>query len=224
MPFSARFETLKEQLDGLKRDLLPVEFDPTGTYDDQSGVNTRALAYRVLAHAEIESFLEDRAIHVVTKARKAWDEVQHVSRIAFCLMAFSGKEMSAPPDTLIAPSANKTKQWPSLIDIGEKLVPVTSAFHNFVRRDNHGIKEKNFLSLFLPVGLAHSKIDPTFLAGLDSFGSLRGQAAHSTISVQQAVDPAEELKRVEALLPGLEDLDSEIDKLIGELPAIGGQA
>lgn len=216
---SDRLPVLESQLQALREHLLPAEFEPTGAYDNP-GVYTRALAYRVLAHAEIEAFLEDRALAAVVRARDAWDKGRHVSRVILCLLAFSGKEMSSPPESLAAPTPNKQKSWPSLLDIGERLVPILSSFHKFVRTDNHGIKERNLLSLFLPIGLEHQKLDPTFLAAMESFGSLRGQAAHtsSSMSVQQAVDPAEEYKRVTDLLPGLISLDSEIEMMLAELP------
>lgn len=213
---SPRLQVLQEQLASLRTHLLPGEFDPTGTYDDAARISTTALAYRVLAHAEIEAFFEDRALEVVTAARAAWDRDERVSRTCLCLMSFSGRQMSLPPDTLEAPTENKRKAWPELLDIRERLIPVLSAFHNFVRSENHGIKEKNLLALLLPIGMSYKKMDPAFLADMDSFGALRGIAAHSSArsSVQQAINPADELKRVDGLLPGIVALDAEIDSLL----------
>ncbi len=217
---SSRLSTLQAQLQALREHLLPDPFEPTGMYED-AGVYTRSLAYRVLAHAEIEAFLEDRALEAVTKARAVWDSDRHVSRVVLSLVAFSGKEMALPPDSLAAPNDNKAKSWPALIDINERLIPILSAFHRLVRNDNHGIKERNLLSLFLPIGLDHQKLDPAFLVAMETFGSLRGQAAHTStnMSVQQAVDPAVEHKRVSDLLPGLISLDTAIEAMLEELPA-----
>ena len=218
---SDRLAQLKEQLGALRVHLLPEAFDSTGLYEAQDQVSTRALAYRVLAHAEIESYFEDRALEVAREARSAWDR-GHVSLSAFCLMAFSGKAMDAPPATLESPTENKRKVWPSLIDISEKFVPVTTAFHSFVRNENHGVTEKNLLALLLPVGVDHKRIDPAFLADMESFGALRGFAAHSSSksTTTQGVDPEVELKRVLALLPGIEVIDSELDALLATvLPA-----
>jgi hypothetical protein len=216
---SARFLQLKEQLIALRDHLLPKEFDPTGLYDAQDEVFTRAIAYRVLAHAEIESYFEDRALEVVLQARSAWERGL-VSRIALCLVAFSGKEMGLPPATLESPNVNKSKTWPSLVDIGEKFVLVTTEFQKFVRKENHGVKEKNLLSLLLPIGVDHTRIDPAFLADMESFGALRGFAAHSSskTSATQGADPAIELKRVEALLFGIETIDGELEALLATVP------
>jgi hypothetical protein len=211
---SARLGQLTEQLDLLRRHLLPEKFDPTGLYDRQDEVSTMALAYRVLAHAEIESYFEDQAWEVVREARSAWER-GHVSRVALCLMAFSGKTMDLPPATLQPPTENKRKAWPALVDVGEKLVPLTTNFHNFVRNGNHGVKEKNLLSLLLPIGVDCNRIDPTFLAAMESFGALRGIAAHSSVksSTTKGIDPEEELKRVRALLPGIQVIDAELERL-----------
>lgn len=223
---SERFVQLREQLAILRTHLLPEAFDPTGFYEHPDLISTRALSYRVLAHAEIESYLEDRALEVVGRAREAWERVQHVSRVALCLMGFSGREMRTPPDTLEAPSDNKKKTWPEHVDIGAKLAPIWAEFHKFVRLENHGVKEKNLLALFLPIGLEHSKLDPGLLADLDSFGSLRGAAAHSSsrTSVKNAADPATEVQRVESLLMGIKTLDLEIDALVSDIPDAAMQA
>ena len=217
---SPRYQQLEEQLRILRGCLLPVEFDRTGAYEDQDGVSTRALAYRVLAHAEIESFFEDRTLEPVSRAQLVWESTRHVSHVALCLVGFSGKEMAPPPTTLEAPSDNKRKAWPALVDIGQRLLPIIATFHHHVRNENHGVKEKNLLALLLPIGVAHGKIDPAFLADMESFGALRGLAAHSSgkTTARQAVDPEAEQKRVLALMPGIAAIDSEIDALLAAMP------
>lgn len=216
---SSRFVQLGNQLAALRSHLLPEVFDPTGSYEHAGKISTLALAYRVLAHAELESFFEDRAIDVSRKAKQAWDS-GHVCRSAICLFAFSGKTMEYPPDTLEPPGENKRKAWPALIDVSEKFSPVAAAYHHLVRSENHGIKEKNLLSLLLPIGLEPRQIDPSLLADLDSFGALRGIAAHtsSSTTATQAVDPEIELKRVQALLPGIEAIDAEIEAVLASIP------
>jgi hypothetical protein len=217
---SLRYQQLEEQLRALRACLLPTDFDPTGAYEDQDGVSTRALAYRVLAHAEIESFFEDRTLEPVSRAQFVWESTRHVSHVALCLVGFSGKELPPPPSTLEAPNDNKRKAWPALVDIGQRLLPIIATFHHHVRNENHGIKEKNLLALLLPIGVAHGKIDPAFLADMESFGALRGLAAHSSgkTTARQAVDPEAEQKRVLALMPGIAAIDSEIDTLLAAMP------
>lgn len=217
---SDRFAQLYIQLKTLRIHLLPDTFEPTGFYFDQEKVATAALAYRVLSHAEIESYFEDRVLQALDHARTAWEDNMHVSRVILGLLAFSGREMRLPPDTLEAPNENKRKEWPEQVDINKRLSLIMADFNHYIRKKNHGIKERNLLAMLLPIGVSHSELDPIFLADMDSFGGLRGAAAHSSsrTSVRQAVDPAEELKRVEALLPGIESVDRIIDSLIEVIP------
>jgi hypothetical protein len=135
-------------------------------------------------------------------------------------MAFSGRTMALPPDSLEPPSDNNRKAWPELLDIGKRLTSVITAFNTFVRTENHGIKEKNLLSLLLPIGIDHSSLDSGFLADIESFGSMRGHAAHtsSRAAVRRAVDPREELNRVESLLDGITDIDILLDELVRDIP------
>lgn len=216
---SERFRQLEGRLRELRNHLLPDPFDPTGTYENEDKVATSVLAYRVLAHAEIEAYFEDRALEAAREAYKAWNERMHVSRVALCLLAFSGREMALPPATLEAPGDNKRKQWPALIDVGERLEPAVSGYFKLVREENHGIRERNLLALLLPIGLEHTALDPTFLANMDSFGQLRGAAAHtsSRSGVRSAADPADEYNRIVSLIDGIKALDERIDALLDSL-------
>ncbi|MFN7526376.1 MAG: hypothetical protein ACK5QA_02960, partial [Dolichospermum sp.] len=69
MPKSDKFITLRTQLNRLKNEFIP-EISPTGLYSESQ--LSRTAAYRVLAHAEIESYLEERAWEVVQNAKTLW--------------------------------------------------------------------------------------------------------------------------------------------------------
>ena len=124
--------------------------------------------------------------------------------------------MKRPPDTYSAPGANQQKVWPNLIDVRHKLSEAVSQFVHEVGRDNHGIREKNILSLLLPIGMDHSKIDAVFLAEMDDFGRQRGAVAHTSTnkSVKQGVDPKFELDRVNAIIRSIGKLDDELNIIL----------
>ena len=66
MTQSIRFNELKNGIENLKADLLPSNFTDVFEYTREE--ITKTIAFRVLAHAEIESYLEDRAEEIALNA------------------------------------------------------------------------------------------------------------------------------------------------------------
>lgn len=97
MPTSRRFRDLERELSRLKKQFLP-KISPTGLYSDRKLSLT--IAYRVLAHAEIEAYLEDRVWEIALYAKNKWASERLASRTLISLLAFSGQEMELPPETL----------------------------------------------------------------------------------------------------------------------------
>lgn len=211
MPASVRFRTLTRELNRLKKQFLP-KISPTGVYFDRQLALT--LAYRVLAHAEIEAYLEDRAWEVVLDAKNAWDLTGKPCRTLISLIAFSGQAMETPPDTLTPLKANKTVPL-ERIKLDKKIDSAISCFKRVVDQ-NHGLKESNLLALLLPVGIDSDDLDTVLLATMNTFGEQRGIVAHtSAISYKtvQPPDPASELNRIQQITQGL----LLVDKLISNL-------
>ncbi len=125
MPKSTRFRTLTRELNRLKKQFLP-KISPTGLYSDRHLVRT--LAYRVLAHAEIESYLEERAWEVVQNAKTAWDTTGKTTRTLICLLGFSDLTMEKPPDTLNRPRNVSQNNYDKRLNISKK---IDSAINNF---------------------------------------------------------------------------------------------
>src|SRR5437763_1965954 len=84
MPASARFKELKKRLRELRMHMLPATFSPTGDYSDRQ--LDRARGYRLLAHAEIEAFIEDVTFDAAKKSVSGWDKTKQVSDCLFCLI------------------------------------------------------------------------------------------------------------------------------------------
>jgi hypothetical protein len=167
--------------------MLPKTFSPTGTYSDLQ--LDRARGYRLLVHAEIEAFLEERASEVVTKAFDSWRRDFKPRHTLICLLA------------CLRPS---DKPFTTVAD----LVGFSFGRFNQVVRDNNGIKEENLLKFLPPAGIDWSAVDATWLSTLNSFGVARGEVAHKSIRVHQPIDPRGEYDMVRtSILPGLKDLD-----------------
>lgn len=213
MPQSERFKTLSKELTRLRKHLLPKKFNPTGTYSER--VQTKVLAYRVLAHAEIEYFLEERAREIAISAIRTWKSTKHIGRTLLGLVAFSDIKHELPPASLEPEQQEQAKHWQKLLQMEARVEQCLSQFIAKVE-DNHGVKEKNVLALLLPIGLKPEDIDPLWLTNMEGFGNERGHAAHVSGSVhrlKQAPDPRAEYERISGLLKDLAKLDASLNEL-----------
>lgn len=205
---SKRFRQLRTRVNQLKRHLLPSTFSPIGDYSSRQ--IDRAKGFRLLVHAEIESYLEDVSVSVVTNAIKQWKSGGNASRSLVSFLASYHSSWNIV-DTLnneqliaIAKSRRDIKDSVNaIIDLAQ------TQFHSKVK-SNHGIKEENFLLLILPTGIDPSELDQTWITNLDSYGSLRGEIAHKSHHTTGLVNPKDESDKVTALIKGLEDLDTRL--------------
>jgi hypothetical protein len=69
---STQYNQLVSRIEELRTIFLPTPFDPTGIYPAEQA--TRTLGFRLLVHAEIESFLEERARDLARAALDAWEK------------------------------------------------------------------------------------------------------------------------------------------------------
>nr|WP_233271008.1 HEPN domain-containing protein [Microcystis aeruginosa] len=204
MPKSPIFRQLTKELNRLKKQFLPRKFSEINNYSERQLALT--LAYRVFAHAEIESYLEDRVWDTVLAAKKIWDNQGKASRVLLCLIAFSGQEMENPPDTITPLKGNKNVPEDKL-KINKKIDMAIGCFKSVIDQ-NHGIKETNLLKLLLPIGIDSDDLDQVWLANMNTFGEERGEIAHSSaIKTKQPPNPADELERVKQIIEELERVD-----------------
>ena len=195
----------------LKRQFLPRKFSEINEYSERQLALT--FAYRVFAHAEIESYLEDRVWDTVLTAKKIWDNQGKASGVLLCVIAFSGQEMEAPPDTL-TPLKGKKNLPEDKLKITKK-IDIAIRFFKSVIDQNHGIKETNLLKLLLPIGIDSDDLDQVWLANMNTFGEERGEIAHSSgIKTKKTPNPADELERVKQIIQELEKVDQLITNLL----------
>lgn len=176
----------------LERLLPPLR--PTGDYAAAEFDQVRA--FQLLAHAEIESFVEDRAIAVIDRALDKWRLDGRARKPVVALLAFTEEKLGRPPETIP----------PSKRELNDRVERAKSAFSRVVH-SNNGIKERDLLSILLPVGVLEVDIDETWLASMSSFGEVRGTTAHKAIRVQTPPDPATERARIKEVMEGLATLD-----------------
>jgi len=214
MQVSDRFKELSSRVGELRKHMLPETFAPTGDYTDQELDSARG--YRLLVHAEFESYLEDISKDVVTKAISKWKIDKTLSTILIAFLASYHSSWNVNDEVTnneIIEIAKSRKNKDSV----ERVIDLAQAQFTQKVRDNHGIKEKNFKTLILPTGIDLCDIDGTWLTNLESFGGLRGEVAHKTKRATGQINPQDEYNRVRSLLVGLEQLDLKISEIQRQL-------
>lgn len=214
MAQSQRFKILVRELNRLRKHLLPSKFDPTEVEFSDRKI-TQFISYRVLTHAEIEAYLEDRALDTARYAIEAWKNKGEIHKILLSLLAFCGHKMELPPTTLSPKEPNK-KISEEKLKLEKKLDLASNAFTHCIRV-NHGLKEANILALLLPIGIDSDDLDPAWLSTMSTFGEKRGVAAHTSYTsykANQPLNPKTELDTVNEILEGLEDIDQLINDLV----------
>ena len=199
MAKSKRLLQLEKRLNVLREHFIPPLFSPLGSYDKRT--QDQARAFILLAHAELESYVEDRAREKVDQAHRGWKSNRVCNVLMSRLLLYhSAKSAKAEGWGLNLPS--------------DKSVGKAVNFYVSELSQNHGIREQNILSILIPIGLSHSKIDTTLLATLDSFGAVRGTLAHLSVKAHQSIDPKTISANVWSnIVPNLEQLDKNINQL-----------
>lgn len=190
MPQSRQLRSLAKRVLQLERDLLP-RIRPLGNYTLREQDQIRA--FRLLAHAEMEAFLEEAAVAIVDAAQKRYKASTKPNRVMKALWQTFGRE--------------------GLPRGGADAYEVASKRYTNQVKKNNGLKEQNICSMFLPLGIDHGVLDLTWLASMDSFGSKRGQVAHSSFKVQSMLDPAVEGAEVRQLMAGIGIFDQNLGSL-----------
>lgn len=198
MAKSKRLNQLISRLQFLENNILPaVRTDGNYTKKEQDLIRS----YVLLAHAEIEAFLEDKAKAKVNKALINWNTSRTKSNCLKSILSFTGFELNFEND-------------PNAKNLQYRINKTVAHYMNSVVDKNHGVKEKNILKILLPLGIELSDIDQTWLSIMESFGSTRGSIAHSSLQVQNRIDRNSEVNRINLqIVPELTNLDELIKKL-----------
>lgn len=193
MAISKRLQQLLKRLGVLERHFLPSksQVSISGRYSLEQDDKTKA--YLILAHAELEAYFEDRARSRVDIAQAHWQRTGTCTPVLSRLVAYHQKEFEPISGNV-----------------------VTKAINYYVDKleNNHGVKERNLLSIFLPLGLNHQDLDTRLVSACNQLGRKRGQFAHASIKTHQQVDPKTEKDNVwKNIIPELRKLDKKLTRL-----------
>jgi RiboL-PSP-HEPN len=201
---SARFQILSRRVQQLRRRFIPKAFSPTGSYSERQRDHARA--YRLLVHAEIEAYLEDRAREIALRAVQSFKANGRAKSIILNLVSFHSKHRPINAMKLKEIYSGKVNHVAEAID--SAMLSYTHTITN-----NHGIKQEDVLRLLLPLGFRLADLDSGLLATLDSFGANRGKVAHTSIKAQQLIDPKTETDTVDQMINGLITVDEKFTLL-----------
>jgi len=190
MANSMRYNQLENRLKSIETLYLPP-IKNAGNYTKIEQDNLRA--FLLLVHAEIESFFEEITEEKVKKAFKKWKTNRTKSNILLSLVSFCNIEQT---EHSIESRVNKS---------------LSTYIHSL--KKNNGIKEKNILTILLPIGYEHDRIDATWLNTISSFGMARGAVAHTSSKVQQPLDPATLKSTVSYVLSEIKNIDENLKKI-----------
>lgn len=186
----------------LRATFLP-DRDPVGNYLPAD--YDRIAAFLLLGHAEVESFIEQRCLEIASEVVAKWAADSEARSTIVALTAFSHRQgQSGLPES----GAGRSRI--------REVVDEAKKSYSAVVHKNNGIKEKNLLELYLPLGLRESQFPSGFLAAMDTFGTERGGFAHTGIGSQTPPDPVEALNRVTQAVVGLWRLDRHLLALKAE--------
>lgn len=202
MSNTPRFNDLSKRLTELEDHLITKEFSEVGDYDEH--IKDMARGYRLLAHAEIESYLEDVVRMIADKTLEKWRSSSVGSKELISVLA----ALKSDPEI-------SDKQLSSLKTTEET---VNFSFVSFKKRitKNNGIKEKDIKALMSPIGFDIEVLIPELVPLLDSFGTKRGEVAHST-SLKKEINPKDEVADVKNIYGYLERLDKDMFLVIDSL-------
>lgn len=200
---SKRFVSLKRNIASLEKRFLPKQLNGPFT----ARQHDLARGFRLLAHAEIEAFLEDRAREVSMAAFKKFLLNRKPNLVTMSLLAFEQVQSELS-------EGFRKDLYSRGVDHVEACLKSANQTYQFKLSTNHGIRERNILQILLPIGFNQADIDSTWLGEMDSFGRIRGETAHTSFAPQKLVDPKTEQVTVSQLVVGLEVLDKRFSTLL----------
>ncbi|MGO1120941.1 hypothetical protein ACTL6U_19730 [Rhodovibrionaceae bacterium A322] len=202
---SREFNTLKKNTRLLRAEFLSFTKRADGHYT--RGELLKCRAFITFAHAEIEHYLEMRALRILDRAEAKWDRYQTATRVVAGLLAFS----ITKPITIAGDPREQS---------GDKklssLVKQAFSTQRGVIKANNGLKPENLSRIFIPLGFKPEDIGETLVIQLKNLGTARGGLVHSNtqVSLPKIRDPFDdEYRDIEYLISELKNFDEIVRSL-----------
>lgn len=185
---SSLYNNLCRRIKKLETFYLPTYANPFTRYTKKDEDNIRA--YSLLVHAELESYFEGISKKKAIDALNNWlSNHRYNSLILLSLSCF----------------VEQTQRVKQKATLEEKLRQIVGVFCETIK-NNNGIKEINIKELLIPIGVRDADLDSTWLNTLNSFGSKRGEFAHTGAAV--------------SIVPNHNDIKQDVQNILGELKTL----
>lgn len=202
-----QYDHLKERFSTLRDIFLPNTFSPTGDYSDEIFEMSRA--YKVLTHAELEYYFEQIGMAIAKKAYQDWEDKEVVSKPLVALTVYYSGQYASIPDQKAGNNSD--------IRLKDRVNKAFTEYCRNVYAENNGIKEKNLLKLFLPIGIDLDSIPDDLIIASNNYGTIRGEIAHTT-RTKQNLTPEDVLAAAEDILSQVKTFDLTAETLISVEP------
>jgi hypothetical protein len=197
------FLALLKRIRRLSVEMLPAS-SPTARYTHHEVF--RMLGFRLLAHAEIEAFLEWCAEDVATLYAAKNNSRTLSPKTQKYLVLHTRLVASYPPRSLSF----------SIPQDAYKIIKGMLNGHLSMINQNNGASEKDVLKLFVPLGCDSAFFDHRWLASLNALAAARGEVAHNSSLVaapQRQPTPEGERDLLVQPLVGIRSLVRKLDEL-----------
>lgn len=193
---SSRLVSLEQYLKKLEQNFITVRSDYT---QYTAGEYLDAVAYRVLASAALEDFVEKRCLEV---AAEGCDRLSHGKPTATgrALIVWSRFQDRRKPQSVYI------RETDPLSDPGDPAAAL-KAYTKLVR-NSHGINADDLRGLVFPLGLSEAALPVVLTSSLDSLADSRNPASHAVVKNRK--EPASEVQAVNQILLPLRQLDSDL--------------
>lgn len=200
---SPEFQHLSDRLFALKKRFIDFDIPPDRdpTHEELDSI----ACFKLLLHAEVENYIEERIRSAIFRANEAWSQGGKISRCFFTLLLRWSQEISTATE-----KCRDTPRMPDITSILEKLSKKAIEIID----SNNSIKQAKFTQLAALAGMMADDHSPALLAALESFGKTRGDVAHRSVGRTRILnDPRVEGKDAEQLISMLGDFDTALDAL-----------
>ncbi len=162
---SHAYLNLKTGLNDLSKTFLNFAHNPSGRYSEKNKLYAKAFV--VFAHTQFEDYIEGCAREILSIAENRWrNDLRTTNQTILHLCSFHSDKQKIPQEL---PTKNI---W------SERIGACINQHYSLIEQ-NHGISEKHFCRLFVPIGLDITKLDSVLFSDLATFSQIRGKHAHS---------------------------------------------